>query len=152
VVDENWKSHGTTLTLAPRKHKQRIWFNFNPQSTASMLTDPLSLNILGSWKITNTDKHFIKMLTVITCFRDTERPAAAAASLSLSSHRTQKITNTAHYVEKFKVEIQSQLRYKIAHKIRKAFFFNVMHYVATHNTWKEFKRTKDFRVTMFISK
>jgi len=48
LADDSKKFQGTIFTLAPREHKQRIWFSFRPQSTTSMLTSPLSLNTLCS--------------------------------------------------------------------------------------------------------
>ena len=63
VVDDSGKFHGTTFTLAPRTHKQRIWFSFNPQSTTSTLTSPFSLNILGSWQMMNRHTCTLKLPT-----------------------------------------------------------------------------------------
>ena len=44
--DNGW-FQGTTTTLAPRSHKQRIWLVLIPQSIATIVTSPVSLNTWG---------------------------------------------------------------------------------------------------------
>lgn len=42
-------SQGTTVTVAPRLHRHRIWLFFRPQSRAVTRSDPPGLNTRGAW-------------------------------------------------------------------------------------------------------